>query len=190
MHNFRTNSMEWLNGVHGRNSGRRGIAGMERSSGWTWTTCVACLTLGGVQWSEKKMENDVSRSWPEVQKNRICFMRKIRFLLHFFTQTYTIQLSGLFMLMFQHERKKSEWCWRSHSFASPYSRLPRTAGRVEMMRPFVRVVQFRIRSSLLKISSVCMRCPTQSDSNKTSQVNLAKYSTIKRGQNSKPWEVT
>ena len=132
MHNFRTNSMEWLNGVHGRNSGRRGIAGMERSSGWTWTTCVACLTLSGVQWSEKKMENDVSRSWPEVQKNRICFMRKIRFLLHFFTQTYTIQLSGLFMLMFQHERKKSEWCWRSRSLAYPYSRLPRTAGRVEM----------------------------------------------------------
>ena len=88
MHNFRTNSMEWLNGVHGRNSGRRGIAGMERSSGWTWTTCVACLTLGGVQWSEKKMENDVSRSWPEVQKNRICFMGKIPFLLHFYADVH------------------------------------------------------------------------------------------------------
>ena len=152
MHNFRTNSMEWLNGVHGRNSGRRGIAGMERSSGWTWTTCVACLTLSGVQWSEKKMENDVSRSWPEVQKNRICFMRKIRFLLHFFTQTYTIQLSGLFMLMFQHERKKSEWCWRSRSLASPkadqycFSSLSTAKNKVEMMRPFIALIW--IRSSL------------------------------------------
>ena len=105
MHNFRTNNMEWLNGDHVRNSGRHGIAGMERSSGWTRTTCVACLSLGGVQWSEKKMENDVSRSWPEVQKNRIRFMRKILFLLHFFGRRTLNQLFALFMQMFIHEQR-------------------------------------------------------------------------------------